>query len=113
MSIPIPPINQLPIKKSAVENKDIFIFVFNFESEISKIKIHVPLVELLKNPAYKMSLQNPLQPANPTSNSVNLEEERPAIYLGNLVQSQNEDNPPPFYLSLNIHDKLLHNCLLD
>ena len=60
-----------------------------------------------------MSLQNLLQPANPTSDLVKLEEERPTIYLGNLVQSQNEDNPPPFYLSLNIHDKLLHNYLLD
>ena len=59
-----------------------------------------------------MSLQNLLHPANPTSDSVNLEEERPAIYLGNLVQGQNEDDPP-FYLSLNIHDKLLHNFLLD
>ena len=113
MSIPILVVNQLPVKKYAVENKDIFIYVFNFESEISKIKILVPLLELLKNPAYKMSLQNLLQPANPTSDLVNLEEERPTIYLGNLVQSQNEDNPPPFNLSLNIHDKLLHNCLLD
>ena len=79
---------------------------------MSKIKIDVPLLELLKNPTYKMSLHNLLQPANSTFDSINLEEERHAIYMGNLVQSQNEDNPPPFYLSLNIHDNLLHNCLL-
>lgn len=29
------------------------------------------------------------------------------------VESKNDENHHPFYLSLNIHDKLLHNCLLD
>ena len=24
-----------------------------------------------------------------------------------------KDSCPPFYISLNIHDKILHNCLLD
>ena len=113
MSIPIPASNQLPIRKSAAENKDTLISSFSFESEVSKIEITVPLLELLKNPTYRESFQSLLQPAIPTPDSVNLEEERPAIYLGNLVQNQNDDNPPPFYLSLNIHDKLLHNYLLD
>ena len=102
--------NQLPIKNSAAE---VSTSVFSFESELSKIKILVPLLELLKNPSYKESFQKLLQFAIPAPNAVNLEEERPEIYLGSLVQNQNDDNPPPFYLSLNIHDKLLHNCLLD
>lgn len=113
MSIPIPVANQRPIRKSAVENKEVFIFVFNFELELSKIKIHVPLLELLKNPTYRESFQSLLQPTTPAPDSINLEEERPSIYLENLVQNQNDDNSPPFYLSVNIHDKLLHNCLLD
>ena len=71
------------------------------------------MLELLKNPAYKESFQKLLQPTIPTPDVVNLEEERPEIYLGSLVQNKNDDNPPPFYLSLNIHDKLLHNYLLD
>ena len=29
------------------------------------------------------------------------------------VESKNVENPPPFYLSLNIHEKLLYNSLLD
>lgn len=113
MSIFVPTPNQLPIKKSAVENKDTLASSFSFEYELSKIKILVPLLELLKNPTYRKSFQRLLQLATPSPDSVNLEEERPVIYLGSLVQNQNDDNPPLFYLSLNIHDKLLHNDLLD
>ena len=49
----------------------------------------------------------------PAPDSVNLKDERPAIYLGNHVQDRDDDTIPRFYISLNIHDKLLHNCLLD
>lgn len=80
---------------------------------MNKIKIPVRLLELLKNPAYRESLKNLLQPSVPAPDSVNLEDERPTIYLGSHVENQVDDNTPPFYLSLNIHDKFLHNCLLD
>ena len=100
MNIPIPAPNQFLTKKFAVGNKDTLISSFSFESELSKIKIPVPLLELLKNPAYRESFQRLLQLATLAPDSVDLEEERPAIYLGNRVQNQNDDNPPPFYLSL-------------
>ena len=29
------------------------------------------------------------------------------------MEEKDDDNSPPVYLSLNIHDKMLHNCLLD
>ena len=30
-----------------------------------------------------------------------------------LIQLKYDDVIPPFYISVNVHDKLLHNCLLD
>ena len=78
-----------------------------------KIKVPIPLLELLKISAYKDSFLKILQPTLLDSDSINLQEENPTIYLGSLVQEVNDDSPAPFYLSLNIHDKLLHNCLLD
>ena len=69
-------------------------------------------MEKLKNPAYKDSFKILLHPPL-TPDSFNLEDEHPTIYLVCHVQDQNDDNSPPFYLSLNIHDKLLHNFLLD
>ena len=78
--------NQLPIKKNALENKDPVSSTFSFEVELNKIKVPVPLLELLKNLAYKESFKKLLQPSMPAPDSVNLEDERPAIYLGNHVQ---------------------------
>lgn len=105
--------NQPQPRKPVIKSQEAPISSFNFESELSKIKVPIPLLELLKISAYKDSFLKILQPTLLAFDSINLQEENPTIYLGSLVQEVNDDNPTPFYLSLNIHDKLLHNCLLD
>jgi hypothetical protein len=86
----------------------------SFESEIQKIKIHVPFLELIKNEEFKRYLSRMLQP-EPSSNSTdsfNIQDEKPSVILGPLIEDR-DDSSPPFYTSLNIHDKVLHNCLMD
>jgi ribonuclease HI len=87
---------------------------FNFEHEIQKIRISVPLSELVKNKDFKRSLSKLLQSEypQPPSDSVNLQDEKPTVILGPMVEDR-DDSSPPFYTSLNIHDKVLHNCLMD
>jgi ribonuclease HI len=87
---------------------------FNFEHEIQKIRILVPISELVKNEDFKRSLSKMLQSESlqPSSDSVNLQDEKPAVILGPMVEDR-DDSSPPFYTSLNIHDKVLHNCLMD
>jgi ribonuclease HI len=87
---------------------------FNFEHEIQKIRIPVPLSELVKNEDFKRSLSKLLQSEfpQPPSDSINLQDEKPAVVLGPMVEDR-DDSSPPFYTSLNIHDKVLHNCLMD
>lgn len=104
--------NQPQPRKPTTKSREVPTSSFNFEFESSKIKVPIPLLELLKISAYKESFLKILQPSLPASNSINLQGENPTIYLGSLVQEVNDDSPAPFYLSLNIHDKLLHNCLL-
>ena len=43
---------------------------------------------------------------------VNLQDDKPVVTLGPMIEYL-KDSCPPFYISLNIHDKILHNCLLD
>ena len=43
---------------------------------------------------------------------MNFEEDRPKVVFGPHVEHQ-IDTIPPFYITLNIHGKLLHNCMLD
>jgi len=68
----------------------------------------------MKNKAYKESILKLLQPSvsDHASYAVNLQDENPTVVIGPMVEKKDESSPP-FYISLNIHDKMLHNCLLD
>lgn len=49
---------------------------------------------------------------NIEKDTVNLQDEYPNVMVGNHVEKR-DDNIPPFYVMLIVHDKLLHNCMLD
>jgi hypothetical protein len=87
---------------------------FNFEHKIQKIRIPIPLSEIVKSEDFKKPLSKLLQSESPQppSDSVNLQDEKPAVVLGPMVEDR-DDSSPPFYTSLNIHDKVFHNCLMD
>jgi hypothetical protein len=87
---------------------------FSFNNEIQNIKIPAPFLELVKNEYFKRYLSKMLQP-KPSSyptDSVNVQDENLVVILGPLVEDR-EDSSHPFYTSLNIHDKVLHNYLMD
>jgi hypothetical protein len=87
---------------------------FNFGHEIQKIKIPVPLTELIKHEGFKKRFSELLQSevSSLPTNFINFQDEKPAVILGPMVEDTNESSPP-FYTYLNIHDKVLHNCLMD
>jgi hypothetical protein len=102
--------NPIPEVKEILKPPSSFIF----ENKIQKIKIPVPFSELVKNEDFKRYLSKMLQPetsSHPTD-SANLQYEKPVVILGPLVEDR-DDSSPPLYTSLNIHDKVLHNCLMD
>jgi ribonuclease HI len=87
---------------------------FNFETELQKIKIPIPLVELMKNDIFKRDILRTLDPQSVSYSAdiLNIYDDKPTITLGPMVEDRDE-SCPPFYISLNIHEKTLHNCLLD
>jgi hypothetical protein len=94
---------------------DKFSSPFSLEHEISKIKIPIPLTELVKTNSYRSHILKWLQPSSvidPVTDVINLQDEKPTIVLGPIVEER-DDSTPPFYVSLNVHEKILHNCLLD
>ena len=42
-----------------------------------------------------------------------LTDDNPTIVLGSKIDSINDEEVPPFYMSLDVHDKVLHNAMLD
>jgi hypothetical protein len=86
---------------------------FNFESEIQKVKIPMPLTELMKNEVFKAAILKSLEPkTSPSDDFMNLQDDQPKVTIGPMIEDC-DDSCPPFYISLNVHDKILHNCLLD
>jgi hypothetical protein len=74
----------------------------------------VPLTELIKHEGLKKRFFELLQSEIsflPTD-CINFQYEKPAVILGHMVEYRN-DSSPPFYTSLNIHEKVLHNYLMD
>jgi hypothetical protein len=87
---------------------------FSLEHELRKIKILVPLTKLLKNKPFKKSMMKVLQPtpSSVSSDDISLHDENPTITVGPHIED-GCDASPPFYISMNVHDKILHNCLMD
>jgi hypothetical protein len=87
---------------------------FSFDHEIQNIRILVPLSDLVQHEGFKKFLSKMLQPepSSHSTESVNLPDENSTIILGPLVEDIDYSSPP-LYTSLNIHDKVLHNCLMD
>jgi len=86
---------------------------FNLESEIAKLKVSIPLTELVKNSNYKHHVARILQ-IDPLSNMVNVEDDHPELIFGSAIQGQPEDSEVPLlYSSLRLHEYILHNVMLD
>jgi len=87
---------------------------FSFELEVQKLKISVPLIELVKSEVFRKPILDALElKATQTSTDyVNLQDDKPTVVLSLMTEPAN-DISPSFYVSLTIHDKILHNFLLD
>ena len=89
---------------------------FILEAGISKIKIFFTLTELLKNFKYhsKFSIVlNPPGEMSAISYYLNLQDDGPNILFAPHVDEPSDEEDPPFYISLNIHNAILHNAMLD
>jgi len=87
--------------------------VFSVTKELEKTKIQVPLTELVKTPAYQREITefiNISQNVN-INDIVNLQEDKPVVGFSHVEEVNS--STIPFYISLLVHDLLLHNCMFD
>jgi len=86
---------------------------FNLGVEVAKLKISVPLTELVKHETYRSQIRKSLNFIE-NEDSLNLFDDQPELFFRPDVNGKPvEGGIPPFYISLNIHDKILHNAMLD
>jgi hypothetical protein len=86
---------------------------FNFENEMSKIKIYIPFNELIKKGEYQEQIIKMIKMGE-TADTLNIEDDHPATLFGPCVEEMNDtEYVLPFYVSLKVHDMTLHNAMLD
>jgi hypothetical protein len=87
---------------------------FNFENEINKIKIPMPLVELSRNVIYKKQISKAINffDVECKDDVINLQGKKPTIMFIPHIEN-NKDYVASFYITLTVHDHLLHNYMLD
>jgi len=68
----------------------------------------------MNNEPFKKSIMKVLQPTSPSvsSDAISLQDENPTITMGPHIED-GFDASHPLYISLNVHDKILHNYLMD
>jgi hypothetical protein len=99
---------------------------FNLKGESAKVKIPIPLSELMSKNSYRLQVIKVLsiEPDIGTkaltvgsanhSDTVNITDDQPELMFGPEVDGQTGTGAvTPFYISLNIHDLILHNAMLD
>jgi hypothetical protein len=87
---------------------------FNLENELNKIRIPIPLLEIAKNHVYRKQVMKMIDCSIATTqpDTLNLQDERPIVMFGPHIEERGE-TMAPFYISLTVHEHLLHNCMLD
>ena len=97
-----------PIEVEKVNSK------FNLQNELSKLKISVPFNEFLRNNEYRDTITKMVRGQREfQSDILELTDDNPTISFGSKVESIDNEEVSPFYLSLNVHDMVVHNVMLD
>lgn len=87
---------------------------FSLQNQLEKVKIDVTLTELLKQPNYKVQVSQFMCPPTmvPLQDNLKPQEEIPMVIFGPHVEEQ-DPSTPLFYVTFQIHQLLLHKCMLD
>jgi hypothetical protein len=118
--------HRTPMDKPEVQSSSKASTTFSLEGELAKLKIPIPLSELMSKNAYRSQVIKSLsiEPeigmkalnvrSTNQSDMVNLVDDQPELLFGPEVDGQTDNGVvAPFYISLNIHDLILHNAMLD
>lgn len=100
-----------------------FTLLFSSPPFFMKHPSSFPFKEILRNSEYRAQLIKMLKAKDVSVSAnmqnlsnldtVNLEDDKSTILFSARVENQDEDEVPPFYISLIIHNMFLHNSMLD
>ncbi len=76
--------------RSNAHDSEKYVSSFNLGDKIQKLKIPVPLVELMKSDTFRKDIYKSLDPKTVTfsSNTINLSDDNPTIVLGPMIEDR-------------------------
>ena len=88
--------------------------IFYLQSELSKLKISIPFNELHKNQEYRDTITKMVRNQGEAQPDIlEVTDDNPTIVLGSKIDNMDDDEVPPFYMSLNVYGMVLHKAMLD
>ena len=90
--------------------------MFNLQNELAKLKVLIPFNELLRNQEYRDTITKMVANQGEAHLDIlEMTEDNPTFIMGSKVDTMDNDDEevPPFYMSLNVHDMVLYNGMLD
>ena len=86
--------------------------MFNLQSELAKLNNSVPFNELLRNQEYRDTITKMVKNQGEAQPDIlEVTDDNPTIVLGSKIDNVDNEEIPPFYMSLNVHDMVLHNAM--
>jgi len=109
-----PIVSKYKAKRREVSIKEVEkVSTFSLENEISKLKVSIPLTEMMKNSNYRGQVSKILN-FDPMFDMVNVKDDQPELIFGPALDGESPDSDvPPFYISLRLHEFVLHNAMFD
>ena len=75
------------------------------------MKISIPFNELLRNREYRDKIADMVRSQGEFQQDIlEVEDDAPTIFFGSKIENVDDDEAPPFYLSINVHDMIVHNA---
>ena len=82
--------------------------------KLSKLKISIPFNELLRNKEYRDKIIDMVRSRGEFQPDIlEVADDAPTIVFGSKIENMDDEEAPPFYLSLNVHDMIIHNAMID
>ena len=87
---------------------------FNLQKNLSKVKISIHFNELLINREYRDNITGMVRNRREFQPDIlEVNEDAPTTDFGCKMENGDEAEVPPFQLSLNVHDMVVENVMLD
>ena len=87
---------------------------FNLQTCLSKVKISIPFNELLRNGEYRDKITDMVgNEVEFQLGILEVNDDAPTIVFGSKIENVDDEEAPHIYLSLNVHDMIVHNAMID